>query len=94
MTSCEEATGPGIRGWVLRHRSPRQRIAFAGPGVGVGRFSLSQQLVTDASVLMYRKTSSARSSASAAGPSCATAREAAAASRRPPKRSARAERRS
>ena len=63
MTSREEATGPGIRDWGLRHRSPRQRIAFAGPGVGVGRFSLSQQLVTDASVLMYWKTSPARSSA-------------------------------
>ncbi len=63
MTSREEATGSRIRDWGLRHRSPRQRIAFAGPGVGVGRFSLSQQLVTDASVLMYWKTSPARSSA-------------------------------
>lgn len=63
MTSREEATGPGIRGWGFWHRSPRQRSAFAGPGVGVGRFSLSQQLVTDASVLMYWKTSPARSSA-------------------------------
>ncbi len=63
MTSREEATGSRIRDWGLRHRSPRQRIAFADLGVGVGRFSLSQQLVTDASVLMYWKTSPARSSA-------------------------------